>query len=176
MFLKVNTLLKNLNTLNLRVILKKTAELDKINININIKINMNVKMNMNIKTNDNLNINMNHNKFISKTHSNKPEFPIKDKDQITRIQNLWIQVKGNKNSKVKIKPNTKKKDLRVVKINNSPLSMQINFSKNMDLKTHFLRINIPKVVKEKKNKKRKVNVKSYNWAIFVRTEKSKRRN
>ena len=88
MFLKVNTLLKNLNTLNLRVILKKTAELDKINININIKINMNVKMNMNIKTNDNLNINMNHNKFISKTHSNKPEFPIKDKDQITRIQNL----------------------------------------------------------------------------------------
>jgi len=174
MFLKVNTLLKNLNTLNLKVTLKKTADSDKINININIKINMNVKMNMNIKTNNNLNINMNQNKLISKTHSNKPEFPIKDKDQITRIQNLWIKVKSNKNSKVKINPNIKRKDLQVLKINNSQLSMQINFSKNMDLKTHFLRINIPKEVKEKK--KRKVNVKSYNWAIFVRTEKSKRRN
>ena len=78
-FLKGNILLKSLNTLSLEMSLKIIADSDKINIRI--------KINMNIKTKDNFNMNtkINKNRLISKTHSNKPEFLIKDKDQIKWI-------------------------------------------------------------------------------------------
>lgn len=78
-YLKGNILLKSLNTLSLGMSPKIIADSDKIIINI--------KINMNNKTKDKLNTNtkINKNKLISKTHSNKPEFLIKDNDQIKWI-------------------------------------------------------------------------------------------
>lgn len=137
-YLKGSILLKNPNTLSLGMSPKIIADSDKINIRIRI--------NMNNKTKDNLNMNtkIHKNKLISKTRSNKPGFLIKDNDQIKWILKLWVQCKDNRVSKIKINQNINKTDLQLLKINNSQHLMQINFSKNMDLKTHSIKRKILK--------------------------------
>lgn len=111
------------------------------------KVNINIRMNMSNKTKDNFNmntnININQNKLTSKTHSNKPEFQIKDKDQTKWILRWIIWFRNNKVSKIKINQNINKTDLQVLKINNSQHLMQINSFKNMDLKTHSIKKKIP---------------------------------